>query len=77
MSFCCDDFEYHTRGSHAHGDGSPALDQSDLDGSWNVFGCCGGECHMIVDIRFCPWCGFKLKEDDGTRREVSDASQAR
>ena len=27
---------------------------------WNVFGCCGGQCYVLSDIKFCPFCGTKL-----------------
>lgn len=32
------------------------------DGTWNVNGCCGGGCHVLEEINFCPFCGSKLSE---------------
>ena len=29
-------------------------------GTWNVFGCCGGNCYVLDNILCCPWCGQKL-----------------
>ena len=26
-------------------------------GSWDVYGCCGGQCFVLTDLKFCPWCG--------------------
>ena len=30
------------------------------DGSWNVNGCCGGECYVVKNMKFCPYCGTGL-----------------
>ena len=59
--WCCETFANYTRASEGLGAGAPALHQSDDDGSWNVFGCCGGNCYMVIDLRFCPWCGKEIK----------------
>jgi len=34
----------------------PQIEQSD-DGTWAVNGCCGGGCYVLIDVRFCPFCG--------------------
>lgn len=57
--WCCETFANYTRTSEGLGAGAPALHQAD-DGSWNVFGCCGGNCYMVIDLRFCPWCGKEI-----------------
>jgi hypothetical protein len=31
------------------------------EGGWNVFGCCGGGCYIIIGMKFCPYCGTALK----------------
>ena len=28
--------------------------------SWNINGCCGGGCYVVIDMKFCPYCGSKL-----------------
>lgn len=30
---------------------------------WNIPGCCGGGCFVLIDIKHCPWCGYKLREN--------------
>lgn len=32
------------------------------DGTWNVNGCCGGNCYVIHDLMFCPWCAAALDQ---------------
>jgi len=27
------------------------------DGTWDVYGCCGGGCYVLTELRFCPFCG--------------------
>lgn len=31
------------------------------DDSYNVTGCCGN-CYVLADIKFCPFCGAALKK---------------
>jgi hypothetical protein len=57
--WCCETFANYTRQSEGLGAGGAALHQAD-DGSWNVNGCCGGGCYMVIDLRFCPWCGKEI-----------------
>lgn len=30
------------------------------DKTWNVTGCCGGNCYVLTEIKFCPFCGAPL-----------------
>lgn len=30
---------------------------------YNVYGCCGGGCYVLTDIKFCPWCGTPLDKE--------------
>jgi len=30
------------------------------DGTWAINGCCGGGCYVVVDMKFCPYCGGKI-----------------
>jgi hypothetical protein len=27
------------------------------NGTWSVTGCCGGQCDVLTEMRFCPFCG--------------------
>ena len=56
---CCEAFANYTENSDGVGKGEPALDKSD-DFGWCVRGCCGGQCYMMVGLKFCPFCGEKL-----------------
>ncbi len=29
----------------------------DEDGTWSVYGCCGSQCYVLSEMRFCPFCG--------------------
>ena len=31
------------------------------DDGFAIYGCCGGGCYVINGIKFCPFCGVKLK----------------
>ena len=44
---CCDAFA------------ARVLDQFEQqrDGTWNITGCCGGQCYVTEGMRFCPFCG--------------------
>jgi rRNA maturation endonuclease Nob1 len=30
---------------------------------WSIYGCCGGGCYVITEIRFCPFCGKNLMKE--------------
>jgi hypothetical protein len=34
--------------------------EPDIDGTWNINGCCGGGCFVVTGMKFCPYCGNKL-----------------
>ena len=34
-------------------------------GRWHINGCCGGGCYVVTDMKFCPYCGKRLK--NGTK----------
>ena len=33
------------------------------NGTWNINGCCGGGCYVVSDMKFCPYCGGKLAQE--------------
>lgn len=43
------------------GDNPPAQFVRADDGEWCIHGCCGGHCYVVVDMKFCPFCGTKLE----------------
>jgi hypothetical protein len=48
----------------------------DADGeTWNVYGCCGGGCYVITQMRFCPFCGTGLEGCAELAPERSDVGQ--
>ena len=30
-------------------------------GSVNVGGCCGGGCYVLMNLKYCPFCGKKIE----------------
>jgi len=30
-------------------------------GPWAINGCCGGGCFVVVNMRFCPYCGTNIE----------------
>ncbi len=28
---------------------------------WAVNGCCSGGCYVVIEMKFCPYCGKELK----------------
>lgn len=71
MKFCCDRFaEESGRIQAMEGEvfvyppGMTKIVQfePDYDGeTWNINGCCGGNCFVVTEMRFCPFCGAKLE----------------
>lgn len=65
--YCCKEFEYKA----THYDGKPvsmyplprpeAQFKKDEDGEWGIYGCCGGGCYVVSDMKYCPFCGKELK----------------
>lgn len=53
MSYCCG------RLAEKVEDGQVEYD-TNAD-SWDVNGCCGGGCFVLVDLKYCPFCGQKLE----------------
>jgi len=37
----------------------PAQIQADMNGTWNVVGCCQ-QCYVLSNVRFCPFCGASV-----------------
>lgn len=70
MQFCCDEFMQAVTSHKAFKGGYNTYPKSiepigqieQVDGEWHVNGCCGGGCYVLVDLKFCPFCGFKLSE---------------
>jgi len=51
---CCEDF------AKAVADEEITVDPA----GFNVHGCCGG-CYVLVDLKFCPWCGAAVEMTKG------------
>jgi len=32
------------------------------DKTWNINGCCGGQCFVVTEMAYCPYCGSSLEE---------------
>jgi len=67
MLFCCEKLKAETKkyrppagGGFLSSSPNPTgqIEQEE-DGSWNVNGCCG-DCYVLTDLLFCPFCGAKL-----------------
>lgn len=54
FEYCCAAFA--GQATHLHWQFEPDTETD----SWNINGCCGGECHVVTDMRFCPYCGTRL-----------------
>lgn len=74
MKYCCDRFKKECNEIQALMGGGYAYpkemnptsqiifsDNGEGKKTWNVNGCCGGGCYVLIDLKFCPWCGTKLK----------------
>jgi len=71
MKHCCDKFAEEAGRVQAMAGGGlmypdamrpKAQFEPDGDGeTWNINGCCGGGCFVVTEMRFCPFCGAKLK----------------
>jgi hypothetical protein len=58
---CCAHFrEHQAQAKEDHGDG---LFEQLSDGSWAIYGCCGGGCYVVQDMHHCPFCGIRLQEE--------------
>jgi hypothetical protein len=52
--YCCEEFKNQTVCD-------PPQFERDEDGkTWNVNGCCGGGCFVVMGMKFCPYCGTEL-----------------
>lgn len=45
--------------------------ESDGEGLWNIYGCCGGGCYVVEEMKFCPFCGRDLATLPTIHREAS------
>lgn len=60
-NYCCEKFAEEAQ-DHAPSDMAPGVPQFVCsDGNWHIHGCCGGGCYVVTDMKFCPFCGTKLK----------------
>jgi len=71
MKYCCDEFKEQATNLQAIAGGISLYPKSAWPkaqfecgekGSWNVSGCCGGGCFVITGMKYCPYCGKKIKE---------------
>ncbi len=53
IQFCCEEFK-----NECQGDEHITYDHT--TNTWNVHGCCGGNCYVLNNIKHCPYCGDKL-----------------
>lgn len=67
QTFCCSNFakqagEIASRSpaALAYGEPSKAQFQHLPEGDWAIEGCCGGNCYVVVGIKFCPYCATAL-----------------
>ncbi len=69
--FCCDEFAKQTVdmsfacGGWLYPKDMQPENQIELgeDGTWNVNGCCGGGCYVLIGIQYCPFCGKNIKQE--------------
>lgn len=61
---CCKEFREAT--APGSGDGDHAVIRWQCH-QWVVEGCCGA-CNVLHDIRYCPFCGTKLKPNLNRRK---------
>ena len=64
MIYCCDRLRDEMT-VDKRGVGTPAMDHDHE--CMYVQGCCGGQCYMLSDIIYCPFCGTKY---NGTKEET-------
>lgn len=60
MEHCCEQFKSEVR------DGNIVPDER--GSTWNVPGCCGGGCYVLVNLTFCPFCGANIRRVNGKPR---------
>jgi len=56
--FCCKQFR------DKYADSRGGFEYNEACEDWNVTGCCGGCCYVLIDIKFCPFCGKELEEPE-------------
>lgn len=65
---CCEEFAKQSQLQEFAGGGmmypqeQHSRAQIEWANGWQVYGCCGGGCYVLTDLRFCPWCGAELPE---------------
>ena len=66
--FCCKEFEKEAIKYKApvgggflypHPNPDGQFEQDD-DGTWNIYGCCGGGCYVVTGVKYCPFCGSRV-----------------
>ena len=59
--YCCKDFA-----TYATVEPNPLYPLFEpFKGAWAIGGCCGGACHVVRGMKFCPFCGAALIERIG------------
>lgn len=71
IGYCCEKFAENAGSAQATVSGGglypPKLHptaqfRADRNGeTWDIYGCCGGGCFVVTEMRFCPFCGAKLE----------------
>lgn len=56
MKYCCSAFEENINQF-----------EKDDEGFWNIEGCCG-VCYVLVGVKFCPFCGSRLRKIEVTAK---------
>lgn len=68
--YCCEAFrEQASKAQAAVGGGKlyppeiapvAQFEPSEKGDGWNIYGCCGGGCYVVTEMKFCPYCGSSL-----------------
>ncbi len=54
MKYCCKSFEKQTCKRNS------GFEFDYHDKIWNINGCCGGGCFVVINMLHCPYCGTEL-----------------
>lgn len=60
VKYCCDKFAEHAIKKFSENGGF----EWDGEGGVAVNGCCGGGCYIFTGMKYCPFCGVEVTEDE-------------